>query len=28
LPVDPVAVGEKELALLERDMRPLNDALS
>lgn len=26
VPVDPVAVGEKELALLERDMRPLNDA--
>jgi hypothetical protein len=26
LPVDPVAVGEKELALLERDMRPLTDA--
>jgi len=25
LPVDPVAVGEKELALLERDMRPLSD---
>jgi hypothetical protein len=26
VPVDPVAVGEKELALLERDMLPLNDA--
>lgn len=25
VPVDPVAVGEKELALLERDMRPLGD---
>jgi hypothetical protein len=25
VPVDPVAVGEKELALLERDMRPLDD---
>jgi hypothetical protein len=26
VPVDPVAVGEKELALLERDMRPLGDS--
>ncbi len=25
VPVDPLAVGDKELALLERDMRPLND---
>lgn len=26
LPVDPLAVGDKELALLERDMRPLDEA--